>query len=310
MARHITNVSRHFFYPFAASHGCARLLPCKTTDVDSYEQTKDQSMKVLSIFIAVIIVIGAGLMVIAKGGGTNQVEEHSILLPKETSDTIAPGFALLELYTSEGCSSCPPAEKLLNKLVQEAGDSNLSIYPLAFHVDYWNRLGWKDRFSSSRWSDRQRQYAMVFRSESIYTPQLIVNGSVEFVGSDESKVRKEIKKVLMKEPVVNVELSAGVDTVGVVRYACTLDTIPANADLILVLIEKGLASDVSRGENKGKTLTHENVVCLLEQISLDESQRIEGRLEIPEDVDQEQIELIALVQDRTSMKILGATKHR
>src|SRR5215472_2525698 len=99
-------------------------------------------------------------------------------------------FAVLELFTSEGCSSCPPADRLLPQL---ANDPN--IIPLSFHVDYWDRLGWKDSFSNSEFSDRQKEYAKRFRLSSIYTPQLVVNGEFEMVGTNRSSAEAAIKKV-------------------------------------------------------------------------------------------------------------------
>ena len=89
------------------------------------------------------------------------------------------GFAVLELFTSEGCSSCPPADELIERIQKEAGDK--SVYILAYHVDYWNRLGWKDAFSQPEFSKRQYWYHQLFTSQ-VYTPQLIINGQNEFVG--------------------------------------------------------------------------------------------------------------------------------
>ena len=91
-------------------------------------------------------------------------------------------FAVLELFTSEGCSSCPPADRLLSEMVQQARSSNPRIIPLEFHVDYWNYLGWVDPFSERRFSQRQREYGQAFQSSTVYTPQVIVNGKEEFGG--------------------------------------------------------------------------------------------------------------------------------
>ncbi len=98
-------------------------------------------------------------------------------------------FAVVELFTSEGCSSCPPADKLVSEIVSEKHDN---IYVLTYHVDYWNRLGWKDVFSKSEWSARQQYYAAMLGLEGVYTPQIVVNGKQEFVGSNESKLRNAI----------------------------------------------------------------------------------------------------------------------
>src|SRR5690349_9744798 len=101
-------------------------------------------------------------------------------------------FAILELFTSEGCSSCPPADLLLPQLAS----TDAGIIPLSFHVDYWDQYGWKDPFSNASFTDRQRDYAKHFRLESIYTPQLVINGEKELVGSNRSLAEKEISKLL------------------------------------------------------------------------------------------------------------------
>jgi hypothetical protein len=113
---------------------------------------------------------------------------------KDTAKISGKGFAVLELFTSEGCSSCPPADELLAKIQKEAQGKD--IYLLAYHVDYWDRLGWKDVFSNADYSKRQEQYGRWFNSSQIYTPQLIVNGKAEFVGSNEAAIRNAISDQL------------------------------------------------------------------------------------------------------------------
>src|SRR5580704_2729726 len=106
------------------------------------------------------------------------------------------GFAVVELFTSEGCSSCPPADALIAAVQQE--DKDLPVYILAFHVDYWDRLGWKDAFSEGACSDRQRQYAAWLNLNSVYTPQVVVNGRKEFVGSEAGTLRAAIQSGLQQ----------------------------------------------------------------------------------------------------------------
>ncbi|MEL7087271.1 MAG: DUF1223 domain-containing protein, partial [Planctomycetota bacterium] len=105
-------------------------------------------------------------------------------------------FAVVELFTSEGCSSCPPAEAVLNRLDRDARQGHQRIFTLAFHVDYWNRLGWTDPFSDRAYSDRQRDYAVTLRERSIYTPQMVVNGTTGFVGSHARRAGQEIGRAL------------------------------------------------------------------------------------------------------------------
>src|SRR5690348_11228611 len=97
------------------------------------------------------------------------------------------GPVVVELFTSQGCSSCPPADRLLSKLGEDPRFAG-KVLPLSFHVDYWNSIGWQDPFSSARWSARQNDYARAFRSDRIYTPQTVVNGTSECVGNDERAV--------------------------------------------------------------------------------------------------------------------------
>src|SRR5258705_10125837 len=106
------------------------------------------------------------------------------------------GFALVELFTSEGCSSCPPADEAVGRL----NGWKKNVYILSFHVDYWNYLGWKDLFSSSAYSNRQQNYGNLFHLSSIYTPQIVVNGSVQFVGNDEARLRSTIENDLKAMP--------------------------------------------------------------------------------------------------------------
>src|SRR5215831_9324057 len=106
------------------------------------------------------------------------------------------GFAVVELFTSEGCSSCPSAEALMARTQEE--DRDLPVYCLAFHVDYWDRQGWKDVFSSPAFTDRQRQYSNWLRLNEIYTPQAVVNGRTEFVGSDAASLSRAIQNGLQQ----------------------------------------------------------------------------------------------------------------
>src|ERR1700739_857201 len=116
--------------------------------------------------------------------GTTAFINARLLKKVNTTDK---GFAVVELFTSEGCSSCPPADQLVARIQQE--DQDQPVYILAFHVDYWDRQGWKDGFSDSRYTQRQRRYATWLNLESIYTPQIVVNGRKEFVGSQEGTLR-------------------------------------------------------------------------------------------------------------------------
>src|SRR5580704_490614 len=118
----------------------------------------------------------------------------------------APTPVVVELFTSEGCSSCPPADLLLRRLEKEQPVPGVEVIPLSEHVDYWNQLGWKDPFSSGRFTDRQRQYADVFHKDGPYTPQMVVDGAPEFVGSDGPRALKTIAEAA-RRPKASVTLS-------------------------------------------------------------------------------------------------------
>jgi hypothetical protein len=189
-----------------------------------------------------------------------------------------PTPVIVELFTSEGCVDCPPADTLLEKLLATQPVAGAEIIGLGEHVDYWDRLGWKDRFSSPAVTNRQRQYQTRFGTESLYTPQMVVDGRAEFVGSDASAARKAIEKTLAApHGVVKVDVARPLQTsspqgdVTVVHVSVTASDLPAmprgdRGDLVLLLTESGLTTDVKRGENHGKVLTHAPVVRILTTI--------------------------------------------
>src|SRR6187549_315711 len=108
------------------------------------------------------------------------------------------GFALIELFTSEGCSSCPAADDVIEEIQKKYSDKNVLV--LGYHVDYWNKLGWKDIFSDASFTQRQEYYSNIFRLNNIYTPQAIINGKKEFLGSDKSKLISSIEEQLNEKP--------------------------------------------------------------------------------------------------------------
>src|SRR6187551_4135793 len=115
------------------------------------------------------------------------------------------GFALIELFTSEGCSSCPPADEALEEIQKKYSDKDVLV--LSYHVDYWNKLGWKDIFSDASFTQRQEYYSNIFRLNSIYTPQVVVNGKKEFLGSNKSKLISSVEEQLNESSVASIKLS-------------------------------------------------------------------------------------------------------
>lgn len=176
------------------------------------------------------------------------------------------GFAVVELFTSEGCSSCPPADKALMELVASARHDGSPVYALSFHVDYWNRLGWKDPFSAPEWSERQRVYS-TRTGDNVYTPQCVVNGTKSFVGSDAAELDKRVHDALAQQAMITVRAHAERGSTSVrTDYAIGGDI--TGKELVAVLVEDGLSSEVRAGENGGRHLAHTNVVRALKTTAL------------------------------------------
>lgn len=213
------------------------------------------------------------------------------------------GFALIELFTSQGCSSCPPADRLLRDLLSDAEQKDL--YALSFHVDYWNYLGWKDPYSDAAFSDRQREYAQKFRSIRVYTPQMIVNGTQEFVGSDRSKAAMVIEKALKKENTAFIELKWYPQSQ---RLVYEVQGTNEPSVLRIALVEKKIENSVPRGENRGRKLSHVQVVRKYESIALERDANGDLTFAIPKELDSDQLEIVAYVQNQDSWMVTGATK--
>ena len=216
-----------------------------------------------------------------------------------------PGFAVVELFTSEGCSSCPAADEVAAKIQKETNEK--PVYILAFHVDYWNRLGWKDIFSEPAYSNRQYQYSS-WLNASVYTPQVVINGQQEFVGSDESRLRSSINTALHKTNPVHLSINSIKENDRKLRLHYHIDGNIANNSLVLALIEKTASSKVLRGENEGRTLSHVQIVRNFQTISLHDQREGVNEIEIPAGLDNQGLEVIAFLQSRKNGEITGATK--
>jgi len=169
------------------------------------------------------------------------------------------GFAIVELFTSEGCSSCPPADAVLAEIATDARMSDRSIYCLSFHVDYWNKLGWKDPYSDPAYTQRQSDYSRILKLENVYTPQMVVNGVEEFIGSKRQLAAKAIETALRQIPLVAVHLEVHADESNVfVDY--NLDGVLSGSVLNIAWVEAQSASKPDSGENSGRNLRHINIV--------------------------------------------------
>jgi hypothetical protein len=168
-------------------------------------------------------------------------------------------IVVAELFTSQGCSSCPPAERLLSELIDNTNKEAGNIFALSFHVDYWNRLGWKDPFSDKLFSDRQSRYADAMGLNSIYTPQLVINGHDEFTGSNSERLENAIQRELKNIPQITFEKLTAVCTDGQApQINYTLNGNYENCKINFALISLKETTEVKRGENGGRILTGRN----------------------------------------------------
>src|SRR5262245_15836212 len=224
-----------------------------------------------------------------------------------TSDQ--PVAVLVELFTAEGCSTCPPADKLLDAMIASQPASGVLIVGLGEHVDYWDRLGWKDRFSSAAFTRRQQLYADRFKSENVYTPQMVVDGQTAFVGSEVDAARRAIERAsTTPHGVVRIELDTSVTArVAISATARELPPSDERSDVIVALVEDGLRTDVKRGENKGRTLTHAAVVREMATAgeAAEDGAAVRADVKIQPDWQRERLRAVAFVQERKSRRVLA-----
>nr|WP_294942929.1 DUF1223 domain-containing protein [uncultured Mucilaginibacter sp.] len=223
-----------------------------------------------------------------------------------TSKFDGKGFAVVELFTSEGCSSCPAADAVVAKIEKESAGK--AVYILAYHVDYWNRLGWKDVFSSADYSRRQNTYAKWLNLSSVYTPQVVVNGQKEFVGSQEGTLRNAITAGIIKAPKGELTLNGLNATNGDATVKYTVEGAGKNTALIFALIEKNATTAVKAGENDGRTLLHVQIVTKIETVTLNGSKSGEASINLPKNFAAQNFEVIAFVQNTKNGEILAASR--
>ena len=218
-----------------------------------------------------------------------------------------PTPVIVELFTSEGCSSCPPADTLLSRFEKMTPIPNAQVIALGEHVDYWNHGGWADRFSSSRYSARQSDYSRAFGLDQVYTPQMVVDGRAQFVGSDEDAARAAIARAA-RLPKADVELtrSAGSDTLSV-RVGRLPDGVRNDpADVVLAITEDGLSSSVGGGENAGRHLDHAAVVRQLTVLGTTSGGAFTAAS--PVKLGGRRRHAVVFVQERNSRRIVGAAQ--
>ncbi|MDH3493388.1 MAG: DUF1223 domain-containing protein [Acidobacteriota bacterium] len=242
-------------------------------------------------------------------GCAAQALDHSG--PKSSNDDEPAVFrtqVLVELFTSEGCSSCPPAEELLAKFDREQPVENVELITLAFHVDYWDELGWKDKYASPLFTQRQRIYDRKFRTGQIYTPQMVVDGEIGFVGSREKDAKKAIEKSV-KAPKAAFDLSIDGN-----QLRISISEIPntEQSTVFVAFAEDGLGSDVKSGENAGKMLKHVSVVRELRAIGRLSGTDQDFKAVVPLLTDQswqiDNMRIIIFIQENASRRIHGVSR--
>jgi hypothetical protein len=234
--------------------------------------------------------------------------------PPDSKETTAPSAVLVELFTSEGCSTCPPADKLLSELDINQPIKGAQVIAMSEHVDYWDRLGWKDPFSSAQFTQRQNEYAQALHFEDIYTPQMIVDGRTGFIGSkratafeaisEAARAPKAIVRLAIKESAANsIRFSVQVESVSDVARGDTVD-------VMLAIAESGLSSKVSRGENSGRELAHSSVARKVIKVGKIEGKSFSAEPAVVLDRSWKrlQVKAVVFVQERTSRRVLGAAQ--
>lgn len=209
---------------------------------------------------------------------------------------------LVELFTSEGCSSCPPADLLLQKLERSPVIPGVTVIAMSEHVDYWNHLGWRDPFSSAQLTSRQETYAARFRSQGPYTPQMIIDGGEEFVGSDGARA---IRSIAMAAGRAKLEVKAEIAD----RLHVSVSAAPAAAEVFAAVVYDPDPSAVARGENSGRRLTHISVVKSLNRIGQTERDRpFDVRVPVTDDPKLSNERVVVFVQERGQGRVLGSAE--
>ncbi len=231
-------------------------------------------------------------------------------LEREGAQTAPSHVVVLELFTSQGCSTCPPADRLLTELGDNAAGR---LVPLAFHVDFWNRGGWKDPFSCAAWTQRQIAYAKRFGLQQIYTPQAVVDGDLEMIGSRAQEVRGAMAVAAARPAgTLTLRLDPSASDVGVqIDIELPEEMRGRPWDLMAAIYETGVVTAVSRGENSGLTLLNDYVVRSLRSVGrVKEPSRHAARLPLEKSWNRTHLGVAVFLQDPTTLQIRGANAEK
>jgi hypothetical protein len=241
--------------------------------------------------------VGLGLVACSVAGGDSasaSPQDQGTAMRKAGTAAL-----VVELFTSQGCSSCPPADRLVGEIARSGSWEGRPVVPLSFHVDYWNDLGWADPYSSPAWTQRQREYANALGDDRVYTPELVVGGGVGMVGSQTGAVGKAISAA----PVQQAVTASAKWGDGIVDVTATA---PADADVLVAVWEGRIATAVPRGENAGETLPSDHVVRRLERVA---TAGQTATVSVKVDPSWHDVGAVVFAQ-RRDMRIVGATLLR
>jgi hypothetical protein len=233
------------------------------------------------------------------------------LLPEsgKTGDVAGRVPVLVELFTSEGCSTCPPADAFLQTLDRQPV-AGAEMIALSEHVDYWNHIGWKDPYSARFYSDRQTAYANRFDLDGPYTPQMVVDGSSEFVGSDRELARKAFDRALAVQKIPVRLSSVSIGAGNILQAHVESGLAPSDAEVVVAVALNHAESKVLRGENGGRTLTHTAVVTTMVKIGTvmrGQAFAKDAQIKLEPGFARDNLRVIAFVQEAHQGKVLGAT---
>ena len=228
----------------------------------------------------------------------------------ENSESPAPGI-LVELFTSEGCSSCPPADELLRKLDSMHTIANNQIVVLGEHVDYWDGTGWRDRFSSREYTNRQQEYAYRLSVPEPYTPQIVVDGKQQFVGNNAGSLQAALQTAAAEPKTSIAILTADLDGNNLILRLKT-NPLPQGhkrGDLYIAVADNSDETQVRGGENSGRALRHVAVLRSLQKVAKvgPESMEKDFNLRLPKDLEKNNLRVVAFVQESGNGRVLGST---
>lgn len=249
-----------------------------------------------------VLILGGALALLT----AHYLSTHDAKVKVDAAGPHAP--VVVELFTSEGCSSCPPADRLLIEL-QKQSRADAEIIVLSEHVDYWDQLGWKDPFSARQFSDRQSEYARLQMSDEVYTPQMVVDGHLGFTGSDVHRAAKEILNSA-KDQKVGVKIEELDSAAGSTRLRISAED-TKSSELLLAVTEDGLQTQVKRGENGGHILAHTGVVRWMKAVGKfdKKASAMETTVAIDPAWKRENLRIVAILQ-RPSGLVIGAASQR